>query len=70
MLKKLIIGFTSYKNHGHVTTIQLLALGRVDNKMRTQFVFFLQMYIQMIIKTVQSLDINRIYVAFKSTTYN
>jgi hypothetical protein len=44
-----------YKNHCHVTTIQLLALGHVDNKMRTQFwEFFLQMcmYIQMIIKTV------------------
>jgi hypothetical protein len=26
-----------YKNHCHVTTIQLLALGHVDNKMRTQF---------------------------------
>jgi hypothetical protein len=24
-----------YKNHCHVTTIQLLALGHVDNKMRT-----------------------------------
>ena len=24
-----------YENHCHVTTIQLLALGHVDNKMRT-----------------------------------
>ena len=44
-----------YKNHCHVTTIQLLALGHVDSKMRTQFWEFLlqmYMYIQMIIKTV------------------
>lgn len=44
-----------YTNHGHVTTIQLLALGHVDNKMIAQFgEFLLQMYMykQMIIKTV------------------
>jgi hypothetical protein len=44
-----------YKNHCHVTTIQLLALGHVDNKMRTQFwefVLQIYMYIQVIIKTV------------------
>ena len=54
-----------YKNHCHVITIQLLALGHVDNKMRTQFwEFFLQMYmyIQKIIKTVQSFDINSLKV--------
>jgi hypothetical protein len=38
-----------YKNHCHVTTIQLLALGHVDNKMRTKFWEFL---LQIIIKTV------------------
>jgi hypothetical protein len=44
-----------YKNHCHVTTIQLLALGHVDNKMRIQFrefVLQMYMYIPMIIKTV------------------
>jgi hypothetical protein len=44
-----------YNNHCYVTTIQLLALGHVDSKMRTQFWEFLlqmYMYIQMIIKTV------------------